>query len=127
MLRTEEAGKLAMKQRITVYSAESEEGSLAVPKSNVEVPGGICGTRILKTTTVVNTALFLLAQQTEGSLEQGYPLAQPGLGIVRGCSSFMKEGKQISGYVVTTVETTVEVRALLSKKSAQKAELIDQT
>ncbi|XP_040977265.1 uncharacterized protein LOC121232864 [Aquila chrysaetos chrysaetos] len=95
----------------------------------------------LKTTTIVNPAVFLTTDQVEGELEhdclqtieevyssrpdlQDAPPEETDWELYTDGSSFIREGKRLSGYAVTTTEKVIESRALPSNVSAQKAELI---
>lgn len=98
----------------------------------------------LKTTAVVNPATFLSPQHEESKPEhdclqtigevyssrpdlKDTPLQDPDWELYMDGSSFMKEGKRISGYAAITVETVVEAETLPSSASAQKVELISLT
>ena len=79
----------------------------------------------LKTTTIVNPAMFLHAKQIEGTpehdclqpIEEVYssrpdlkdtPLENPDWELYTDSSSFIQNGKWMSGYAVTTVEKVIE-------------------
>lgn len=96
---------------------------------------------ILKTTNLVNPAVFLSSIQEEGQLEhdclaaieyvyssredlKDVPLEQPDWELYTDGSSFMEQGVLYAGYAVTTDTTVIEAKALASNTSAQKAELI---
>ncbi|XP_037228103.1 uncharacterized protein LOC119140668 [Falco rusticolus] len=96
---------------------------------------------ILKTTNLVNPAVFLSSIQEEGRLEhdclatikyvyssredlKDVPLERPDWELYTDGSSFMEQGVPYAGYAVTTETTVIEAGALASTTSAQKAELI---
>ncbi|XP_010576473.1 PREDICTED: uncharacterized protein LOC104838433 [Haliaeetus leucocephalus] len=96
---------------------------------------------ILKTTNLVNPAVFLSSIQEEGQLEhdclaaieyvyssredlKDVPLERPDWELYTDGSSFVEQGVQYAGYAVTTDTTVIEAGALASTTSAQKAELI---
>ncbi|GAB0208003.1 protein NYNRIN-like [Grus japonensis] len=97
---------------------------------------------VLKSTAVVNLAVFLSSRQLEEeepthdclqTIEEVYSsrpdlkdtsLENPDWELYTDGSSFVKKGIRMSGYAVTTVDTVVEAKALQPKTSAQKAELI---
>ncbi|XP_037228154.1 uncharacterized protein LOC119140725 [Falco rusticolus] len=96
---------------------------------------------ILKTTNLVNPAVFLSSIQEEGRLEhdclatieyvyssredlKDVPLERPDWELYTDGSSFMEQGVRYAGYAVTTETTVIEAGALASTTSAQKAELI---
>ncbi|XP_037228472.1 uncharacterized protein LOC119140913, partial [Falco rusticolus] len=96
---------------------------------------------ILKTTNLVNPAVFLSSIQEEGRLEhdclaaieyvyssredlKDVPLERPDWELYSDGSSFMEQGVRYAGYAVTTETTVIEAGALASTTSAQKAELI---
>lgn len=98
----------------------------------------------LKTTDVINPAMFRSTQHEESKPEhdclqtigevyssrpdlKDTPLQDPDWELYMDGSSFMKEGKRISGYAAITVETVVEAETLPSSASAQKVELISLT
>ncbi|XP_040977968.1 uncharacterized protein LOC115337892 isoform X1 [Aquila chrysaetos chrysaetos] len=90
---------------------------------------------------MVYPAVFLTTDQLEGELEhgclqtieevcssqpdlRGAPLEEKDWELYTDGSSFIREGKRLSGYAVTTTEKVTESRALPSDVSAQKAELV---
>ncbi|GAB0208905.1 protein NYNRIN-like [Grus japonensis] len=97
---------------------------------------------VLKSTAVVNPAVFLSSRQLEEeepthdclqTIEEVYssrpdlkdsPLENPDWELYTDGSSFVKKGIRMSGYAVTTVDAVVEAKALQPKTSAQKAALI---
>ena len=96
---------------------------------------------ILKTTNLVNPAVFLSSIQEEGQLEhdclatikyvyssredlKDVPLERPDWELYTDGSSFMEQGVRYARYAVTTETTDIEAEALASTTSAQKAELI---
>ncbi|XP_064258694.1 LOW QUALITY PROTEIN: uncharacterized protein LOC135289190 [Passer domesticus] len=95
----------------------------------------------LKTTNLLNPALFLGTTTEEGPLEhdcvevieytysarkdlKDVPLEQPEWEVFTDGSSFVENGTRYAGYAVATVSTVVEARALPPNISAQKAELV---
>nr|XP_009513079.1 PREDICTED: LOW QUALITY PROTEIN: uncharacterized protein LOC104053351 [Phalacrocorax carbo] len=95
----------------------------------------------LKTTAIVNPAMFLSAENPTGSLEhdclltieQVYssrpdlkdePLENPDLELFTDGSSFVQEGKRMARYVVVTSTKVMESGMLPANTSAQKAELV---
>ncbi|XP_074991807.1 uncharacterized protein LOC142074825 [Calonectris borealis] len=95
----------------------------------------------LKTTPIVNPAIFLTTENPAGSLEhdclltieQVYssrldlrdePLEHPDLELFTDGSSFVQEGKRMAGYAVVTTTEVLESRMLPTNTSAQKAELV---
>ncbi|XP_059729018.1 uncharacterized protein LOC132341448 [Haemorhous mexicanus] len=95
----------------------------------------------LKTTNLLNPALFLGTTIEEGPLEhdcvevieytysaredlKDVPLEQPEWELFTDGSSFVENGTRYAGYAVTTVSTVVEAKALPPNTSAQKAELV---
>lgn len=95
----------------------------------------------LKTTNLLNTALFLGTTTKEGPLEhdcvevieytysaredlKDVPLEQPEWELFTDGSSFVENGTRYARYVVTTVNTVVEAKALPPNTSAQKAKLV---
>jgi len=95
----------------------------------------------LKTTTVVNPAMFLLMENPTENLEhdclltveQVYssrsdlkdePLENPDLELFTDESSFVKEGRRMSGYAVVTTTKVLESGTLPANTSSQKAELV---
>ncbi|XP_037228021.1 uncharacterized protein LOC119140630 [Falco rusticolus] len=96
---------------------------------------------ILKTTNLVNPAVFLSSIQEEGQLEhdclatieyvyssredlKDVPLEQPDWELYTDGSSFMEQGVRYAAYAVTTDTRVIEAGTLASTTSAQKAELI---
>nr|XP_041567792.1 uncharacterized protein LOC121468354 isoform X2 [Taeniopygia guttata] len=95
----------------------------------------------LKTTNLLNPALFLGTRSEESPLEHNWvevlehtcaaradlkdvPLEQPDWELFTDGSSFMENGIRHAGYAVTTISTVVEAKALSPNTSAQKAELV---
>ncbi|RMC11006.1 hypothetical protein DUI87_12198 [Hirundo rustica rustica] len=94
----------------------------------------------LKTTNLLNPALFLGTTTEEGPLEhdcveaikytnlvqedlKDFPLEQPEWELFTDGSSFVKNGTRYAGYAVI-ISTVVEVKALPSNTSVQRAELV---
>lgn len=94
----------------------------------------------LKTTSVADPAMFLLATavgstpehdclQTIEEVYSSYldlkdsPIENPDWGLYTDRSSFVCSGKHVSGYVVTTQSEVIESKALMSDVSAQKPKL----
>ncbi|XP_009324031.1 PREDICTED: protein NYNRIN-like [Pygoscelis adeliae] len=150
VLLIQEARKLTMGQKITVYVPHMVTTVLDQKGGHWLSPSRMLKYQVvliepddvtLKTTAVINPAMFLSTRQEGGkpehdclqTIEEVYssrpdlkdvPLQNPDWELYTDGSSFMKEGKRVSGYAITTVETVVEAQALPSKTSAQKAELI---
>lgn len=95
----------------------------------------------LKTTNLLNPALFLGTTNKESPLEhdcvevieytysargdlKDVPLKQPEWELFTDGSSFMENGIRYAGYAVTTINTVVEAKALPPNTSAQRAELV---
>ncbi|XP_063280394.1 uncharacterized protein LOC134564978 [Prinia subflava] len=95
----------------------------------------------LKTTNLLNPALFLSATAEEGPLEhdcleviehtysartdlKDVPLEQPEWELFTDGSSFMENGARYAGYAVTTIDVVIEAKSLPPNTSAQRAELI---
>ncbi|XP_063275829.1 uncharacterized protein LOC134562381 isoform X4 [Prinia subflava] len=95
----------------------------------------------LKTTNLLNPALFLGATAEEGPLEhdcleviehtysartdlKDVPLEQPEWELFTDGSSFMENGARYAGYAVTTIDVVIEAKSLPPNTSAQRAELI---
>ncbi|XP_068856736.1 uncharacterized protein [Aphelocoma coerulescens] len=95
----------------------------------------------LKTTSVVNPAMFLSSTLTDDmpehdclqTIEKVYssrpdlkdvPLENPDWNLFTDGSSFMRNGKRMTGYAVTTQDKVIEAKALPADVSSQKAELI---
>ncbi|XP_071437642.1 uncharacterized protein [Pithys albifrons albifrons] len=95
----------------------------------------------LKTTSNVNPAMFLSSTLTDSvpkhdclqTLEEVYasrpdlkdtPPEDPDWELYTDGSSFMQDGKRLSGYAVTTKDEVIEAKALPADVSSQKAELI---
>ncbi|OPJ68580.1 hypothetical protein AV530_000001 [Patagioenas fasciata monilis] len=98
----------------------------------------------LKTTNLVNPAVFLSAKVEEENLTHdclqtidevfsSYPhlrdmlLLKPDCELYTDGSSFVQNGKRMSGYTVTTVTQIIESKALPNCTSAQKVELVTLT
>ena len=96
---------------------------------------------VLKTTNLINPAVFLSFTQEEGQLEhdclttiehvyssredlRDTPLEDPDWELYTDGSSFVEHGVRYSGYAVTTENSIIEANALSGTTSAQKAELI---
>lgn len=99
---------------------------------------------ILKTTNLINPAVFLNSVQEEGQIEhdclvtieyvyssqedlKDNPLEDPDWELYTDGSSFVEDGIRYAGYAVTTENSVVEANALPYTTSAQKAELITLT
>ncbi|GAB0209500.1 protein NYNRIN-like [Grus japonensis] len=95
----------------------------------------------LKTTAIVNPAMFLTTENPTEKLEhdclltieQVYstrpdlkdePLKDPDLELFTDGSSFVQEGRRIAGYTVVTTVKILESGTLPANTSAQKAELV---
>ncbi|KAM7077836.1 LOW QUALITY PROTEIN: putative bromodomain-containing protein 10 [Ciconia maguari] len=95
----------------------------------------------LKTTAIVNPAMFLSTENPMGNLEhdclltieQVYssrpdlkdaPLPNPDLELFTDGSSFVQEGRRMAGYAVVTTNKILESGTLPANTSAQKAELM---
>jgi len=95
----------------------------------------------LKTTTIVNPAMFLSTENPTENLEhdclltveQVYssrpdlrdePLENPDLELFTDGNSFVKEGRRTAGYAVVTTTEALESGTLPANTSAQKAELV---
>ncbi|XP_039427113.1 uncharacterized protein LOC109145238 [Corvus cornix cornix] len=95
----------------------------------------------LKTTSVVNPAMFLSSTLTDDvpehdclqTIEEVYSsrpdlkdvlLENPDWELFTDESSFIRKGKQMAGYAVTTQDKMIEAKALPEDVSLQKAELI---
>lgn len=97
----------------------------------------------LKTTFVVNPAKFLSSISTDNepeheclqgqTIEEVYssqpdlkdvPMENPDWELFTDGSSFMKNGKRMTGYAVTTQEKLIEAKALAADVSSQNAELM---
>ena len=95
----------------------------------------------LKTTTIVNPAMFLSTKNPTENLkhdclltvEQVYssrpdlrdkPLENPDLELFTDGSSFVKEGRRMAGYAVVTTTEVLESGTLPANTSEQKAELV---
>ncbi|GAB0206678.1 protein NYNRIN-like [Grus japonensis] len=149
VLLIQEAWKLTLGQKIGWFCTTHgphcpgpERQALAVSKPDVEVALLEQDDAVLKSTTVVNLAVFLSSRQLEEeepthdclqTIEEVYssrpdlkdtPLENPDWELYTDGSSFVKKGIRMSGYAVTTVDTVVEAKALQPKTSAQKAALI---
>ncbi|KAM6228481.1 uncharacterized protein M6G45_016685 [Spheniscus humboldti] len=96
---------------------------------------------ILKTTNLINPAVFLNSVQEEGQIEhdclvtiehvyssredlKDNPLEDPDWELYTDGSSFVEDGIRYAGYAVTTENSVVEANSLPCTTSAQKAELI---
>ena len=96
---------------------------------------------ILKTTNVLNPALFLGTASEEGPLEhdcveaiqytysakedlKDIPLEQPEWELFTDGSSFVENRTRYAGYAVTTISTVVEAKALPPNTSAQRTVLV---
>ncbi|XP_027523376.1 uncharacterized protein LOC113958935 [Corapipo altera] len=95
----------------------------------------------LKTTSIVNPAMFLSSTLTDSvpehdclqTIEETYsirpdlrdvPLENADWELYTDGSSFMRDGKRFTGYAVTTRDEVIEAKALPADVSSQKAELI---
>ncbi|XP_056372049.1 uncharacterized protein LOC130266810 [Oenanthe melanoleuca] len=95
----------------------------------------------LKTTSVFNPAMFLSSILIDNEpehdclqiIEEVYssrpdlkdvPMENPDWELFTDGSSFMKNGKRMTGYAVTTQDKVIEAKALPADVSSQKAELI---
>jgi len=95
----------------------------------------------LKTTTIVNPAMFLSTENPTENLEHDClltveevyssrqdlrddPLENPDLELFTDGSSFVKEGRRTAGYAVVTTTEVLESGTLPANTSAQKAELV---
>ncbi|GAB0201686.1 protein NYNRIN-like [Grus japonensis] len=95
----------------------------------------------LKTTAIVNPAMFLTTENPTEKLEhdclltteQVYssrpdlkdkPLKDPDLELFTDGSSFVQEGRRMAGYAVVTTDKVLESGTLPANTSAQKAELV---
>ncbi|GAB0206860.1 hypothetical protein GRJ2_003151600 [Grus japonensis] len=95
----------------------------------------------LKTTAIVNPAMFLSTENPTEKLEhdclltieQVYssrpdlkdePLKDPDLELFTDGSSFVQEGRRMAGYAVVTTDKVLESGTLPANTSAQKAELV---
>ncbi|XP_037228175.1 uncharacterized protein LOC119140745 [Falco rusticolus] len=146
----QEARKLTLGRTITVYVPhmvitvlEQKGGHWLSPSRMMKYQAVLTEQDdvILKTTNLVNPAVFLSSIQEEGQLEhdclatieyvysshedlKDVPLERPDWELYTDGSSFMEQGVRYSGYAVTTETTVIEAGALGSTTSAQKAELI---
>ncbi|XP_051631219.1 uncharacterized protein LOC127464785 [Manacus candei] len=95
----------------------------------------------LKTTSIVNPAMFLSSTLTDSvpehdclqTIEETYssrpdlkdvPLENADWELYTDGSSFMRDGKRFTGYAVTTRDKVIKAKALSADVSSQKAELI---
>ncbi|XP_064901184.1 uncharacterized protein LOC135577217 [Columba livia] len=96
---------------------------------------------ILKTTNLMNPAVFLSAETEEENLEhdcvevieythasrpdlKDTPLEETDWELFTDGSSFVESGVRYAGYAITTAKTIIEAKSLPPNTSAQKAELI---
>ncbi|XP_064901108.1 uncharacterized protein LOC135577189 [Columba livia] len=96
---------------------------------------------ILKTTNLMNPAVFLSAETEEENLEhdcvevieythasrpdlKDTPLEKTDWELFTDGSSFVESGVRYAGYAITTAKTVIEAKSLPPNTSAQKAELI---
>ncbi|GAB0208462.1 protein NYNRIN-like [Grus japonensis] len=151
VLLIQEAWKLTLGQKMTVFVPhmvltvlDQKGGHWLSPSRMLKYQVALLeqDDAVLKSTAVVNPAVFLSSRQLEEeepthdclqTIEEVYssqpdlkdtPLENPDWELYTGGSSFVKKGIRMSGYAVTTVDTVVEAKALQPKTSAQKAELI---
>jgi len=118
-------------------------GSLAIPQKNAEISVCLAGTRRrgIKTTAIVNPAMFLSTEKPTESLEhdclltveQVYSsrsdlkdesLENPDLELFTDGSSFVRKGRRMAGYAVVTTTKVLKSGTLPANTSAQKAELV---
>jgi len=149
VLLIQEAQKLTMGQKIVVYVPHMVITILEQKGGHWLSPSRILKYQVvlleqddvkLKTTTIVNPAMFLSTENPTENLEhdclltvkQVYssrsdlkdePLENPDLELFTDGSSFVKEGRRTAGYAVVTTTEVLESGTLPANTSAQKAEL----
>ncbi|KAK4821608.1 hypothetical protein QYF61_025185 [Mycteria americana] len=128
VLLIQEARKLTMGQKMVVYVPHMV---VLLEQDDVE----------LKTTAIVNPAMFLPTENPIGNvehdclltIEQVYssrpdlrdePLENPDLELFTDGSSFVQEGRRMAGYAVVTTTKVLQSGTLPANTSAQKAELM---
>ncbi|GAB0209338.1 protein NYNRIN-like [Grus japonensis] len=151
VLLIQEARKLMLGQKMTVFVPhmvltvlDQKGGHWLSPSRMLKYQVALLeqDDAVLKSTAVVNPAVFLSSRQLEEeepthdclqTIEEVYssrpdlkdsPLENPDWELYTDGSSFVKKGIRMSGYAVTTVDAVVEAKALQPKTSAQKAALI---
>ncbi|XP_029821645.1 protein NYNRIN-like [Manacus vitellinus] len=146
----EEARKLTLGQHITVYVPHAVQAVLEQKGGHWLSPSRMLKYQVvlleqddvtLKTTSIVNPAMFLSSALTDSvpehdclqTIEETYssrpdlkdePLENADWELYTDGSSFMRDGKCFTGYAVTTRDEVIEAKALSADVSSQKAELI---
>ncbi|XP_064495862.1 uncharacterized protein LOC135405074 [Pseudopipra pipra] len=146
----EEARKLTLGQHITVYVPHAVQAVLEQKGGHWLSPSRMLKYQVvlleqddvtLKTTSIVNPAMFLSSTLTDSvpehdclqTIEETYssrpdlkdePLENADWELYTDGSSFMRDGKRFTGYAVTTRDEVIEAKALSADVSSQKAELI---
>ncbi|XP_051645351.1 uncharacterized protein LOC127471903 isoform X1 [Manacus candei] len=146
----EEARKLTLGQHITVYVPHAVQAVLEQKGGHWLSPSRMLKYQVvlleqddvtLKTTSIVNPAMFLSSALTDSvpehdclqTIEETYssrpdlkdvPLENADWELYTDGSSFMRDGKHFTGYAVTTRDEVIEAKALSADVSSQKAELI---
>ncbi|KAJ7399686.1 hypothetical protein BTVI_112593 [Pitangus sulphuratus] len=145
----QEAKKFTLGQRIVVYVPHSVQAVLE-QVSHWLSPGRMLKDQAvlleqddvtLKTTSVVNPAMFLSSTLTDSVLEhdclltieetyssrldlKDVPLENLDWELYMDGSSFVQDGKRMTGYAVTTTDKVIKVKVLPVDVSSQKDELI---
>ncbi|XP_051657463.1 uncharacterized protein LOC127477308 [Manacus candei] len=146
----EEAQKLTLGQHITVYVPHAVQAVLEQKGGHWLSPSRMLKYQVvlleqddvtLKTTSIVNPAMFLSSTLTDSvpehdclqTTEETYssrpdlkdvPLENANWELYTDGSSFMRDGKRFTGYAATTRDEVIEAKALPADVSSQKAELI---
>ncbi|GAB0210204.1 protein NYNRIN-like [Grus japonensis] len=150
VLLIQEARKLTMGQKIVVYVPHMVITVLEQKGGHWLSPSRMLKYQVvlleqddveLKTTAIVNPAMFLSTENPTEKLEhdclltieQVYssrpdltdePLKDPDLELFTDGSSFVQEGRRMAGYAVVTTDKVLESGTLPANTSAQKAELV---
>ncbi|GAB0207993.1 protein NYNRIN-like [Grus japonensis] len=150
VLLIQEARKLTMGQKIVVYVPHMVITVLEQKGGHWLSPSRMLKYQVvlleqddveLKTTAIVNPAMFLSTENPTEKLEhdclltieQVYssrpdlkdePLKDPDLELFMDGSSFVQEGRRMAGYAVVTTDKVLESGTLPANTSAQKAELV---
>ncbi|XP_048145927.1 uncharacterized protein LOC125319005 [Corvus hawaiiensis] len=150
VLLIQEARKFTLGQHIVVYVPhavinvlEQKEGHWLSPSRMLKYQSVLLEQDdvTLKTTSVVNPAMFLSSTLLDSvpehdclqSIEETYPsrpdledvsLKDPDWELYTNGSSFKKNDRRMTGYAVTTSDKIIEAKALPPNVSSQKAELI---
>jgi len=150
VLLIQEARKMTLGQKMVVYVPHMVITVLEQKRGHWLSPSRMLKYQVvlleqdnveLKTTAIVNPAMFLSMENLTGSLEhdclltieQVYssrsdlkdePLENPDLELFTDGSSYVQEGRRMARYAVVTTTEVLESGMLPASSSAQKAELV---